>query len=189
VKFPALPELSKMSSRERLLTALVILCVSAVLLDRFVLGPWWRHTHQVRQEIERLEADIRAYDQLLTRRPQVLAEVEAYSTYIRQVDAGQVEMAELLREIEAMGKGSGMILGEVKPLSLEEREGPLQEEALEVHYSGSLKQWIHFIYLIQTSRSMFHIERAIVALQTNEAELLEGSLRLSRKTIKAKGKA
>ena len=183
MKLPALPKFSALSTRERLLAAGVVFVVSVLLLDRVVLGPWWRHVHEVKQEIRRLQKSIRTYEQLLDRKPQLLAEVEAYSVYLRQLESGQADVASLLREIETIGKESGISLGEVKPVTTGGES--LQEYLFEIHFNGSLKQWIHFVYLLQTSKTLFQIDRAAISAQEGNPGTLDGSLRLVRKVMKA----
>ncbi len=182
MKLPAIPKFSALSTRERLLTAGVVFVMCVLLLDRVVLGPWWRHIHDVNQEIHRLTKSIRTYEQLLERKPQLLAEVEAYSAYLRQLEAGQGDVAALLREIETIGKESGISLGEVKPVTGSSES--LQEYFFEIHFNGSLKQWIHFVYLLQTSKTLFQIDRAALGAAEGNPGMLDGSLRVVHKVMK-----
>ena len=109
------PKLSALSNRERFLAVAVLLILSALLLDRVVLGPWWRHVQAIRKDILRLETGIRAYQKILSRKPEILAEVEVYSAHLRRAEAEPLDIASLLREIEEFGKQSGVSLGEVRP--------------------------------------------------------------------------
>ena len=86
-------------------------------------------------------------------------------------------MAALLREIESLGKDSGVSLSEVKPLFGTPDEANY-EHALEIRYEGTLQQWVRFIHLLETSKSLFEIERATLALKEEGSDQLEGSLRL-----------
>lgn len=183
LQFVHLPTFSALSRRERLLAAGVFVVVAVVLLDRVVLGPWWQHSTTVRQEVQRLEQALRARQQLLHREPQILGDVEAYREYLRGGTSRGPDMAALLREIEAMGEKSGMSLGEVKPLVGEANE-LYQEYTIEVQYQGSTQQWLHFIYLLDTSTVLFDIERATAARADEGLDLVEGSLRLTSKVMR-----
>jgi len=183
MKLPRFPKLSQLSVRERLLTAGVLFVVSVLLLDRVVLGPWWRHVREVNERIEKLGGTTRMYRQLLERKPQIMAEVEAYSSYLSQIRADPGGVATLLREIERLGKESGVALGEVKPLPPEENEA-FQEYSFEIHTTGTFKQWIHFAYLLQSSTSLFQIERATVGVKEPGASVVDGSIRLIRRVMK-----
>ena len=87
-------------------------------------------------------------------------------------------MAVLLRELEVVSRESGISLGEVKPLSGTSAAGS-EARSLEIHCEGTLQQWIPFIYLLETSNSLFDIEQVTLSPTTPGHELLEGSLRLT----------
>jgi hypothetical protein len=180
IKLPTLPKLSSLSRRERGLAALAVFAVSGAVLYGVVLGPWWTHTAKVRQEIVRLEEELKQQRRLLSRQTQLGAEAEAAGEAYRVLESGAMDMATILRELEKLGAESGINLGEVKPI---EKEGA--GSTLDVQSHGSLKAWIHFLYLIQTSSSLFEIERATMALTDEETGLLEGSLRLTSKMVRA----
>ncbi len=173
----AIPDFSKLSRRERLLAAGGVLVVSMVLLDRVVLAPWWQHTQRVRREIDKLEASIWTAQQVIARRPQITAEVDAYRDYLQRQADGVLDMASFLREIEALGKESSVVLGEVKPLQ-EAGEAGSQGPTLDVRCSGALPQWIHFLYLLENSPLLIDVQRATLARSEAGGGLLEGSVRL-----------
>ncbi len=176
MKLPRLPNFSQLSARERLLAAGVIFSFSVVLLDRVVLGPWWRHVNQMRSDVHRLESSLRTYQKLLARKQQITSEAESFSEFL---EAGfkTTDTAGLLREIESMGKESGISVGEVKPLPPE----PGATAAFEVHTTGTFKQWVHFVYLLQNSKSFFWVDRSALSLAPGSGELLNGALRVTCK--------
>ncbi|MBI3324654.1 MAG: type 4a pilus biogenesis protein PilO [Candidatus Omnitrophica bacterium] len=183
MKLPSLPNFATMSRRERMLAAGSVLVLSSVLLDRGVLSPWLGHMAKVRREIQQLETDLRNYDALLARKSQIQAEAEAYREYLSP-PSRETDMAALLREVEALGKESGVTLGEMKPTEGASSE-LYQEYTIDVQYQGSLEQWVRFVYLLQTSTALFTIERGAVARTTDEGSgTLQGSLRLSGRVIR-----
>ncbi len=183
LKLPALPKFSSLSARERLLAAAVIFAISVGLLDRVVLGPWWKHVQEVRQDIHKLEGTIRTYQRLVDRKPQILAEVEAYSEYLSQA-GGSADVATLLREIETTGKESGISLSEVKPLGSSE-DDLYRQQTFEIHYTGTLEQWVRFVHMLQESKFLFKIDRASLAAGEGNVEHLDGSLRLTQRVMKS----
>ena len=174
----AVPSLSSLSRRERLLAMAGLLILSVMALDRGVLGPWLRHTRTIHQEIQRLEAMIRNDRELSRRKPKILEQAQTYQEYLSLTPSPEPDMASLLREIETLGSRSGVSLGRVKPLE-ETTEGLPQSFAIEVEYKGSLQEWVHFVYLLQSSRSLFEIERATVARMEEGSSQVQGSLRLT----------
>lgn len=178
MKRVAVPSLSSLSRRERLLAMAGALILSVMALDRGVLGPWLRHTRTIHQEIQRLEAMIRNDRELSRRKPKILEQAQTYQEYLSLTPSPEPDMASLLREIETLGGRSGVSLGRVKPLE-ETTEGLPQSFAIEVEYKGSLQEWVHFVYLLQTSRSLFEVERATVARMQEGSSQVQGSLRLT----------
>ena len=178
MKRVAVPSLSSLSRRERLLAMAGALILSVMALDRGVLGPWLRHTRTIHQEIQRLEAMIRNDRELSRRKPKILEQAQTYQEYLSLTPSPEPDMASLLREIETLGSRSGVSLGRVKPLE-ETTEGLPQRFAIEVEYKGSLQEWVHFVYLLQTSRSLFEVERATVARMQEGSSQVQGSLRLT----------
>ncbi|MBI4323248.1 MAG: hypothetical protein HY596_03120 [Candidatus Omnitrophica bacterium] len=174
----AVPSLSSLSRRERLLAMAGILVMSVMALDRGVLGPWLRHTRTIHQEVQRLEEMIRNDRELIRRKPRILGQAQAYQEYLRLDQSSEPDMASLLREIETLGSRSGVSLGQVKPLG-ETTEEASPTFAIEVEYKGSLQEWVHFVYLLQASRSLFEVERATVARMEEGSSQVQGSLRLT----------
>ena len=179
MKLPAVPSLSSLSRRERLLVMAGALILSVMALDRGVLGPWLRHTRTIHQEVQRLEAMIRSDRELSRRKPLILGQAQAYQDYLSLAQSSEPDMASLLREIETLGSRSGVSLGQVKPLEVAAAEGSSQRFAIEVDYKGSLQEWVHFVYLLQSSRSLFEVERATVARMEEGSGQVQGSLRLT----------
>ncbi len=176
-------DLSRMSRRERLLTVGGGLIVSILVMDRLVLGPWWRHMHHVREEIQRLERSITKYQELMVRQPHLVAEAEGYRQYLPDETGAEPDLASILREIETLGTQSGLVLGEVKPVPGEDN-GAYQTYAIEVQYRGSMEQWVQFLYLVESSKALLDIERATVAVkEEQDIKVLEGSVRLTGRII------
>ena len=182
MKLPTLPNPSTWSKRERLLAGVGVLALLIVAMDRLVLGPWWQHAQHVRKEIAKLETSIRTEQQLISRRPVIMAEATSYGEAFRNADSQPPDMSALLRELESLGTQSGLQLGEVKPLAQPSDGGGV---TLDVQYTGSFQAWVHFIYLVQTSPSLLEIDRAVVAMDDLETSTLKGSVRLTSYAVRA----
>ena len=160
-----------------------VLVLLVMAMDRVVIGPWWSHTQHVRKEIAKLEAVIRTQQQLISRRPVIMAEAAGYGEAFRDPASAPPDMAGLLRDLESMGTQSGLQLGEVKPVaSSGEGEGGV---ALDVQYTGPFQAWVHFVYLVQTSPALLEIDRAVVAMDDLETSTLKGSVRLTSYAVQA----
>ena len=183
MKLPSLPNPSTWSKRERLLAAFGVLALLTVAMDRLVIGPWWSHTQRVRKEIAKLETAIRTQQQLISRRPVIMAEAAGYGDAFRDPNSEPPDMAGLLRALESLGTQSGLQLGEVKPLASSGESGG--GATLDVQYTGPFQAWAHFVYLVQTSPSLLEIDRAVVTMDDLETSTLKGSMRLTSYAVQA----
>ncbi|HEX9780011.1 MAG TPA: hypothetical protein VGB20_02220 [bacterium] len=168
--------LPSLSPTERLMALVCAFALGLVALDRLAIGPWWRHIQDVRADIRELEDTLQVHRRLLERRPQIDARIAAYEEHLRLAGARDVELATLLREIEDFGDKSGLVIGEVRPVE-EPVAGSYQARAFEFQFQGSLSEWMRFVYLLETSPSMFQVRRATVGLQ-EEAGGLSGTIRV-----------
>ena len=179
----SVPNPSSWSRRERLIAAGSVFVLTLLVIDRLVLGPWLKHSVTIRQDIRKLEESIRTQRQLLSRWPVIQAEAAAYAEFLDPKSVGAVDMASLLREIESLGAESGVSLGEVKPLA-SSSNSLYDQLAIEVHCRGSMEQWVHFMYLLQTSKSLLEIERASVEKSNDDPSVVDGTTRLTSKLIR-----
>jgi Tfp pilus assembly protein PilO len=178
-----LPNFSNLSSRERIMAGAGIAVVSLLLLDKVAIGPLLNNARKINRDALRLEEEIRTQNRILARKPQIMAESQAYKDYLSDDSPEQVSMASLLREIETLGRQSGVTLGAVKPVEGGSSEIN-QEFAIEVEFRATLAQWVHFVYLIESSSAFFHIDRAKIDRASDELNLLQSSIRLVTKIVK-----
>ena len=177
-----LPTLPKLAVRERLFALLGALMVALTLMDRLVVAPWWRHTKQVSQDIHDLKHQVATNHRLLSRSSEVEAKIAVYHDYLRSARSPEVEMGELVREIQSLASEGGVTGATVTPLPTTEN-WPYQEHALDVQYTGNLQQAVRFVYLIESSKKLFRVQRASLSLEKRGGEQLQGSMRLTSVAI------
>lgn len=181
-----LPRLTELKPRERLLAALSGVVLLMVALDRLVLGPWWRHTQAIRQEIRQMEEALQTHRRLIARGPKVFAELEGYRRYFRPPIADDLQMAALLQEIEEIAKASRLLVSEVKPLATETTGELTRRHALDVRFECTTEECVDFLFRIETSPSLFEIVRASLAVNPETQDRLQGSLRVATSTVAPK---
>jgi hypothetical protein len=174
VKLPSLPVLKP---RERLLAAASGVVIVLWLLDAFVLHPWLRHGQMIRQEIRDLERSLADHRQLLSRKRAVFAQEAQYVEFLRPSLTDELQMAALLKEVEGLAERSQVELGEIKPLGAQ-ADALTKQYSLDVRFGCTLESWIQFIVAVEASPSLFQISRAEVALNEEEPDQLDASLRL-----------
>ena len=184
MKKPKLPNLSKWSRRERLLAVAGAVVVISVLLDRTVTTPWWKHLSFLRQETQRIEHDLVTHEKLLVRRQGILAQAKRYERYVQPSPGSELQMATLLKEIETLAKQAQVSLEEIKPQPVAEAE-VYENYSFEVFSECSLDQWIRLVHLIETSPSLFEIQKAKLSAKEGKTDVLSGYLLINAVAMRA----
>ncbi len=172
-----LPKFSQWSRRERLLAVGSAAFLVFLLVDRTVVTSWGQHLVTMNRQIRDLEHGLANQYRLLARKEGIQQEVRRYEKYLRPGGDKELYTATLLKEIDELAKQSQVTLEEVKPLLGVENE-LFQEYSFEVHSECPLPQWVRFVHLIETSHSLFEIEKAKVGVKEGKQDLLEGTLLL-----------
>ena len=172
-----LPKLSQWSARERWIAASCAVVLLFMLMDRVVMREWLRHTMTVQDEIKKIRHSLVTQQKLLDRKSEVEAQAQRYRDYLLPAGPEDLEMAALLKEIEGLAKQSQVSLNEVKPLP-STNEGLYRKYQFEVRSECSLPQWIRFVYLVETSSSLFQIQKAEVEVKEEKPDALQGYLRI-----------
>ena len=179
-----LPKMPNLRPRERLMAAGAALIVLAVVFDRLVFSAYLKHAQAVRRDSQRLEQTLKHYSRLMQRKPQVDAQLTAYQRYLRAPIADELQMAMLLKEVEGLAGETGVTLGEVKPL-------PPQSEAnstlytLDIQVECTLEAWVDFVTRVETSPSLYQIQRATLAVSEELPDRLAASLRVVSKAVRS----
>ncbi len=180
------PRLSQLQPRERLLAIGCTIVLLVVAMDRLVLGPWLRHVRTMQEDTGRLEEALRRHDRLLARREHVVAELQQAQRYLHVAIADDLQTAALIKDIEELAVGSHVTLGEVKPLGVESTETE-KRYALDVRFECTLEEWVDFVYRLETSPSLYDVVRAGLAVDEEQRDRLEGTLRVQSVAMRPEG--
>lgn len=164
-----------------------MIAVGAVVLflvagDRLVLGPWLDHGAKLTKQIRGLENGIKGQRKILARRNIIQSEARVYGSFLQKARTPEIEMASFLKEIEDLARQSGVSLQEVRPLP--SSAGDLfREFSLDVNFAAKLTDWLTFVHAVESSASLFTIERAQVGIEEEGKETLKGQMRISRRVL------
>ncbi len=181
-----LPKFARISAKERLLALLCATVVVVGMMDRVVVTPWMRRGATLQREIHAFESAMANQRKLVSCKDSVLAQAQRYEEYLRPGSEKELQIATLLKEIEGLAKQAQAALEEVKPLPGTDSDLYLGY-AFEVHSKCSLAQWVRFVYLIETSRSLFEIERAKVEVKEGNPDVLDATLRIATIALRGSG--
>lgn len=182
-----LPSPTQLKPRERLLAVSSGIVLLIVVMDRLVLNPWLRQAQAVSQQIHSMERTLQHHRQLLARKDHVLAQLGAYQQYLRPVEADELHMASLLKEVEGLAHETHVDLGEIKPLAVE--ANPLVTRySLDVQFACALEEWVDFVIRIESSPSLFQVVRASLSVSEDSPGKLKGTLRIMGTTMSVRAR-
>ena len=179
-----LPSLPTLRPRERLMAAGSGLILLAMIFDRLVFSAYLKHAQGIRSDSQRLEQTLKHYDRLLQRKPQVDAQLTAYQRYLRAPIADELQMALLLKEVEGLAGETGVTLGEVKPLA-PQTQASSTLYTLDIQIQCTLEGWVDFVTRVETSPSLYQIQRATLAASEDLPDRLVASLRVVSKAVRS----
>lgn len=176
---PGLPTWSSLGRRERLFAIGAAITLFLVVFDQIIVRPWGQKQRWIRQQTDVLERSLATQRRFLDRQAYVQAEAEQYRPFLRPAGPRDLELANLLKELEALGEQAHVSLGEVKPVP-NETSGPYQTYTFDVQYECTLPQWVEWVYLLESSPLLFTIDRGTVSVKEKGGNMLKGSFRITR---------
>ena len=174
---PTLPSLAQLKPRERFLAAGSALVLLVVVMDQLLLSSWLGQVQQVKQEIQRLEGDLKHQARLLARKEYILAKLDAYERYQLPPLSHELQMASLLKDIAGLAEASHIVLQGIKPLPIE-TDALSTRYPLDVKFDCTLEEWADFLVRIESSTALYQIVRASLAAHDEAPDLLRASLRV-----------
>lgn len=162
---------------------IIIVIGGALLLwvmDLVTLRPLRRHLRhlheEVRQAEQRLVDGVIANNQAET----VSRAFEAYASYAKPVGAPESELANVLSEVEAAVRQSGMVLLNLKPLS--QRGDASGAISVTIDGEATPSQLVQLLDRLQRSPHLLKV--AELTVRVSEAQTLRTSLVISRLLLK-----
>jgi Tfp pilus assembly protein PilO len=148
---------SKLSKREKTFVYATALIVFFAAVDRLVYYPIVNHFNELDQEILKQEEQIRKNWRSLAVREAVLKSFSAYEGYALTAGSDEEEVANLLNEIEALARKTGLSLINVKPKPLTKEE-VWKRYPVEVEVETEWAPLFKFIYELYSSKFLLRVK-------------------------------
>jgi Tfp pilus assembly protein PilO len=148
---------SKLSKREKTFVYATALIVFFAAVDRLVYYPIVNHFNELDQEILMQEEQIRKNWRSLAVREAVLKSFSAYEGYALTAGSDEEEVANLLNEIEALARKTGLSLINVKPKPLTKEE-VWKRYPVEVEVETEWAPLFKFIYELYSSKFLLRVK-------------------------------
>jgi hypothetical protein len=85
-----------------------------------------------------------------------------------------------LSELERIAQNANIRIIDIRPQSLAKSAGLYKETAIDIRAEGQIKDYLKFIYSLESTFSLLRIKRFQLGAKPNNNQLLEGSFSISQ---------
>ena len=167
----------KLNSRERLIVAFMIASFALLAADRWVWSPISQAYENLDDAIQAKQSELRDDQRLLTGSEQIKKDYAAYAPRREGQENRSNEMTDLLKEIEALAKRSGVKIIDVKPQTV---PGHRMSSAVYLVTEGRWDPLVHFVYEVQRSPRLLQIQRAGVQAKGDDGSLVTAQFTIAQ---------
>lgn len=164
--------------RERLLIAVALICVGALLVDRFVVSPLLDAWHERSKRIETLRGSIAKGEQLLHRRDSLRERWDSMEETALWPDRSQVE-DEAITATTEWSRESDLTLTSLKPRWTEHPDENYNELDIRLSARGSLRALTAFLFGLESSDMPIRLREAELSSRDDKGAELNLNLRFS----------
>lgn len=168
----------KLSKRERTFFYLSVSLIMIMVLQRFVFQPLSDKLTTLEQEIRAREVSLIKGLRVDKQRDQILKEHKRYEGYLKIGGSDEEIISQFLREIERLGRESGVSLLDIKPQSTN-KKSIYKEYIIEVRLEAPMKDVIGFLYHLNNSSLLLKVEKFILNLKDESTDILKISMLIS----------
>ena len=165
----------KWNKRERNLALATGIAAIVYLLQGGLLDPLVGFMKRATGQMDRQQLQLKQYLQIFAQREQVLQQLQAYRDYFTltakegRADK-ETESAQLLSEVEELARKQHVTVIALTPKEIRET-GETQEYRLELTIQSSQKEFVNFLYALQSARTLFYPEKLqITATKLQETQ-------------------
>ena len=168
----------KLSKKEKMLAAVSLLVISMVAMDRLAVTAWVGRMEMLRTEIDALERSIVNGERLLQRKGQIQRQMDRFKRYLKPGAGGGLQTATFLKEIEGIAKQNQIGAFEIKTQEGESND-LYQVYVFDVEGESDYPQWMRFLHALESSPSLFEVQRARIGVKEGTEGTLGIGLRLT----------
>ncbi|MCK5451498.1 MAG: type 4a pilus biogenesis protein PilO [Candidatus Omnitrophica bacterium] len=174
--------LARLSNRERIVVIAAVVIISAMLLDRIVLGPIVSKIYVLGSTIKDKEKALRMNMRILSNEDRTKKEEEFYKKYSLTALSPEDELASLLGEIETMALSSKVYLIDSSPSGTKEK-GIFKIYLIKVDCGGTMNEIFRFLHSMENSRKLMGIESLRVRPTEKDSDIMKCNLIVTKTVL------
>lgn len=171
--------LAQLSRRERILAFVTVFVIILAGLINFVILPLGNKWQRMNAQILALHTKLNRYLRILAQQKIIEARYSQYADYLKLKVSDEEVQAQVLQEVENLGRKSGVSLTNIIPSTLEDRDFYRQFQ-VRIELEADILSLCRFLYEIQKSKQLLGISRLSIATKGGAGELLRCLLQLDK---------
>ena len=173
----------KLSKKEKIGLVAAAIVVALVIIDRLVISPIGNRVRRLNQEIKFSETKLSRDLRNINNKDLIEREYNKYKNYVKKTSASDEEdVANVLGEIEALARSSGVSLVDIKPQAPKQTD-LYKEYAVEVEVEGGMEQVITFLHNLNSSTHLLRTLKLRIGLKERESSVIKASLLVTKISI------
>ena len=170
---------TRLSSREKILGAVTIGCVSVVMIAQFIGSAVHTSFDKIDHEASRLEETLRQSELLLSRRNRIQEEYHQALEMFGDKSGDQDLNTQLLADINTVAKSRKIQLQELNSLPVDVEEG-IRTIKIRAAFAGTWTSLLEFVNDLQKSPHRFDVEEAVLEKADTQDHMIRCQMTLTR---------
>lgn len=171
--------LSNLSKRERLILFLTVSVSALAVVYVSAVEPLSARFNKLNSEITLKKRKLEKIYQLLGHREKIETEYEKLVRAAIKENSDEEIIASILNQMEAIARGSGVQINNVRPDRVKEEAG-YKRLSIEVSTESNTDALFKFIYNLETSPALLKIERLQISPSRKQDGLVEATFSIVR---------
>jgi len=160
----------KLKKNEALLLYALAGLAGFFLVPKVIFGPFHEKLTGLSRDVILEEARLKKGKGLEAEKEQILKEYEKYATYFSlQGFSDEEVVANLLKEIEKVGRSSGLAIVDMKPQQEVKTDKFSKQFYIGVKAEADMRRLVKFLFELQNSQILFSVEKMSVAPKSEES--------------------
>lgn len=156
---------------------IIVYIVSAILcvwiVARFVFGPFHEKLSSLSQEARLSEERLKKGLALVAKKEPINKAYEKYASYFSLQSVSDEEAtAVFLKEVEKVGRESGITILDMKPQKDTEKDKISKQYSINIKAEGDMNSFVDFLYALHLSKLLLSIEKMVLAPKGDNASVL-----------------
>ncbi|MCM8779342.1 MAG: type 4a pilus biogenesis protein PilO [Candidatus Omnitrophica bacterium] len=171
--------LSQFSRRERILFFITVGVIVSAGVINFIVAPVRKRWRRLNSQIVNLKAKLNHYIKILGLEQEIEKRYNTYADYLKTKGSHEEALASVLQEIEKLARTCGILLTNIVPSGLEEKDF-YQKFEVRMETEGDISSLGRFLYELQKSKYLFRVVRLNITTKSGSQDTLRSSIELMK---------